>query len=407
MRPLAQRDPVPRGKCGVEVARIVDPEVGQPGTDPRLVHRAVPAMAAGELDVRLEPGLDELGIRLAPAEAGEHADMPALDEAEASGATRDLRELPRQERPSRLAVELRRLGEQKRLAREVHAVPEDIGRDAYLRGPGEEAVDLLAPGGQRHRAVEHRDLARMPPVHLACEREHGTAAERDDDGARRQRLQRPLADEVQGQLSLEDLELGLRERSIDERKRVERAEQQDLPVLAAEQEARPRGAALLVVRPLHLVEHEQLAGLRRHLDGRGDDRSALVDPLLARDEADLLGTHALAETAMRLLGEHPQRAGIDAAARRGELLQSGVRLPGVRRPEVRDDALGLDYTRREGDLDPALGALRRLPRLARALRAARALLPSAMWPTLSHRPTVAAEPGTPGLRVRRGGTCGA
>ena len=83
-----------------------------------------------------------------------------------------------------LAVELRRLGEEQRLAREVDAVPEDVGRDADVGRAGQEAVDLLAPRRERHRAVEHGDPARVQPVHLAREREHGLAAERDDDRAR-------------------------------------------------------------------------------------------------------------------------------------------------------------------------------------------------------------------------------
>ena len=83
--------------------------------------------------------------------------MAALDEPEATRPTRDLRELPRQQVAPRLAVELRRLREEQRLARKVDAVAENVGRDADLRPAGEEAVDLLAPRRERHGAVEHRD----------------------------------------------------------------------------------------------------------------------------------------------------------------------------------------------------------------------------------------------------------
>ena len=119
----------------------------------------------------------------------------------------------------------------------------------------------------------------MAPVHLAREREHRATAERDDDGARREPGECPLADEVEREHALEDLELRLRERVLDERQCVERAEDQDLPVLAREQQSSPRRAAFLVVGPLHLVEHEELAGLGRHLDRGSDDRRALVDAL--------------------------------------------------------------------------------------------------------------------------------
>ena len=71
--------------------------------------------------------------------------------------------------------------------------------------------------------------------------------------------ERALADELERQHALEDLDLGLRERVQDERLGVERAEHEDVAVVAREQEPRPRRAALGVVRPLHLVEHEHLA----------------------------------------------------------------------------------------------------------------------------------------------------
>ena len=79
--------------------------------------------------------------------------------------------------------------------------------------------------------------------------------------------------------------------------------------------------------------------MRRHLDGRADDRCALVDSLLARDETDVLGADPLARAAVRFLREHPQRACVDARALLRELLERGVGLTRVRRPEVRDDAL--------------------------------------------------------------------
>ena len=95
--------------------------------------------------MRLQRRLHELGVGRAPAESGEHADVSALDEAEASGAPGDLRELPRQEVAALLTVELVRLGEEERLAREVHPVAEHVGGDADVGGTREEALDLLAP----------------------------------------------------------------------------------------------------------------------------------------------------------------------------------------------------------------------------------------------------------------------
>ena len=138
-------------------------------------------------------------------------------------------------------------------------MPEDVGRDADLRGAGEEAVDLLAPRGERHRAVEHRNPVGLHPVDLTGEREHRLAAEGDENGAGGQSAKLPLADELERQLPLVHPELGVGKRAPHERERVERAEQPDVLVLPREQKLGPRGATLLVVCPLHLVEDEHLA----------------------------------------------------------------------------------------------------------------------------------------------------
>ena len=126
-------------------------------------------------------------------------------------------------------------------------------------------------------------------------------------------------------------------------------------VLPGEEELGPGGPALLVVRPLHLVEHEHLAPIRRHLDGAAEDRRVLVDPLLARDEADPVGAEQRPESPVRLLREHPQRAGVDAAPLLGEKRERVVGLARVRRAEVRDDCLRLAPPLREADCDAALG----------------------------------------------------
>ena len=108
-----------------------------------------------------------------PRHAGEHADVAALVEAEPPGAPRDLRDLPRLEVAPLLPVELLGLGEEQRLARKVDAVTEHVGRRADLGRAGDEAVDLLAPRRERHRAVEHGDPAGMQLVQLSREPDHG------------------------------------------------------------------------------------------------------------------------------------------------------------------------------------------------------------------------------------------
>ena len=104
---------------------------------------------------------------------------PPRRSPEPTRAPCDLRELPRLERPTVLAVELRRLREEERLAGKVDPVPEHVGRDADVSTAREEAIDLLPPGRQRHRPVEHGDPVGPEPVHLAREGEHGLPAEAD------------------------------------------------------------------------------------------------------------------------------------------------------------------------------------------------------------------------------------
>ena len=171
-----------------------------------------------------------------------------------------------------------------------------------------------------------------------------------------------LADPVERRLPLEEAHLDLRERVPHERQRLDRAEQEDVAVLAAEHEARPRRAALLVLRPLHLVEDERLAAQRRHLGGAAEDRRVLVDALLAGDEPDLPLPQLRRQPPVRLLREHPQRRRVDAAAALDEEAERVVRLAGVRRAEVRDHRLRLGAPLRQADGQLGDRLALRLPR---------------------------------------------
>ena len=246
-----------------------------------------------------------------------------------------------------------------------------------------EALDLEPARRERHRAVEHRDLPRLAAVELAGEREHRAPAERDDDRAGLQALERDRPRPVERRLALEEADLGLGKRVLHERERLDRAEQEDVPVLAGEQQPRPGRAALGVVGPLHLVEHEHLAGERRHLRRAADDRRALVDPLLAGDEADVLGAELCGQAPVRLLGEHPERRREDAAAGLGEELEGRVRLAGVGGTDVGDDRLRLRAPGRQDDLGLRHAEVR--VALGPALAAARPLLATAVLPAGSHR----------------------
>src|SRR5262245_26138083 len=346
---------MPRDESGVELEGILHAEVGELRADPRLVDDAVSDMTSGQGNVRFEGRLDELGFGRPPTDPGQDADMAALYEPETPRAACDLGEFPGQEVAALLPVELRRLREEERLAGEVDPMAEDIGRDADVRGAREKALDLLTSRRERHRAVEDGDPAGVDAVHLTCKREHGAPAERNDDSPGRERPEGSSSDELERQLALEDLQLVPWERAIDEWERIDRSQNEDLAVLAREEETRPRRATLGVVGPLDLVENEELSGVRRHLDRRADDRRTLVDPLFSSDEPYVLGADPVTQAPVRLLREHPQRPGIDARALVRELPQSRMGLPRVRRPEVRDDTLGLDTSRRERDRDPLLG----------------------------------------------------
>ena len=195
------------------------------------------------------------------------------------------------------------------------------------------------------------------------EPDHGATAERDDDSPRPKPNDPTPADPVERRLALEEPHVDLRERMPDERQRLDRSEQQDVAIIAAEHQPRPRRPALVVLRPLHLVEHQRLAAHRRHLRGAADDRRVRVDALLAGDDADALLADLGREAAVRLLREHAQRRRVHAAAGLDEEAQRVVRLARVRRPQVRDDGLRLGRAVGEPDgelcdrLAPRLSAL--------------------------------------------------
>ena len=169
-----------------------------------------------------------------------------------------------------------------------------------------------------------------------------------------------------------------------------------------EQKLRPRRAALLVVRPLHLVEDEHLAVSRRHLDGAAQHRRVLVDPLLARDQPDLL----LAEQRPRAGGAPPARASAAGRRRRRAPARRGTR---ARRASCRSSS-ARGARRRSRAVAAARGAgSRSVPRRASRPRACRH-----RWPVRAVRPGTVAEADANGdygasrngSRATTGGSCG-
>ena len=116
-------------------------------------------------------------------------------------------------------------------------MPENVGGHTDVGGSREEAVDLLASRGERHRPVENGNAARMESIHLAA----GAARRRLNATMRApgQRPERPFADEFERELPLEELQLVLGERALHERERVDGAEKEDLPIPARQEQARP------------------------------------------------------------------------------------------------------------------------------------------------------------------------
>src|SRR5205807_681464 len=202
--PLAQRGLAPRVQRGLELVDARHLEVSELRPQTSGVDDAVALVPARQLDMRRQRSLHELRIRMRPRHAREDADVADLVEAEPAGAAGDLRDLPRLELAPLVPVELLRLGEEQRPAREVHAVAEDVGGRADLRGAGEEAVDLLAARRERHGAVQHRGLAGMVLVQVAGEPDHGATTERDDDRARPQTGDAAAADPLERSLALEE-----------------------------------------------------------------------------------------------------------------------------------------------------------------------------------------------------------
>src|SRR6476469_3226000 len=142
--PVAQRRMPPRVQRRLELVDACHVEVGELGTQATAVDHAVAEVAILDQDVRDESASDELRVGIRPREAGKDAHVAALVEAEASGAAGDLRDLPRLEVTPLAAVELRGLGEEQRLARQVDPVAEYVGRGTHLGAAVDEAVGLLA-----------------------------------------------------------------------------------------------------------------------------------------------------------------------------------------------------------------------------------------------------------------------
>src|SRR5262249_6944074 len=130
--PVAQRGVAPCVERRLELIHPRDVEVGELRAEATRIDDAVAEVPFADRHMGSERSTNELRIRVGPRQTGEDADMAALVEAVPPGASRDLRDLPRLEVAPLLAVELRRLGEEERLAREVDAVAEDVGRGAHL-----------------------------------------------------------------------------------------------------------------------------------------------------------------------------------------------------------------------------------------------------------------------------------
>src|SRR4051794_29448407 len=222
-------------------------EVGELRAKPPRVDDAIAEVAARKLHVRCERRLDETGVGMRPRNARQHPDKAALVEPVAARAPGDLCDLPRFEVAALAAVELLRLREEQRLAREIDAVAEHVGGHAHLGGTGEKPVDLLTTRREWHRAVKHGDASRPQGIQLARKTDHRAPAERDDNRSRPEPGNAFLPEPLERRLALEETDVDLRECMLDEQKRLDRAEQQDVTVLAAEHQPRPRGAALLVL----------------------------------------------------------------------------------------------------------------------------------------------------------------
>ena len=115
------------------------------------------------------------------------------------------------------------------------------------------------------------------------------------------------------------------------------AEQQRfLPAAQMQQAVGEDVAALEIAGELHFVDGDEGGvGLARHRFHRADRiaRARRNDLLLAGDQRDLMRADLLADAAVDLAGEQPERQADQAALMRHHALDGEMRLAGVGRPE--------------------------------------------------------------------------
>jgi len=129
----------------LELVDTRDVQVGELWPQASGVDDAISELAFLDLHAWDQRIAHELRIRMRPRNTGENSDVTALVEAEAAGAACDLRDLPRQEIAALVPVELVGLRKEQRLARQIHAVTQHVGRSTHLGSSGDEPVDLLPP----------------------------------------------------------------------------------------------------------------------------------------------------------------------------------------------------------------------------------------------------------------------
>ena len=131
--PVAQRGVAPRVERRLELVDARDVEVGELRAQAAGVDDAVAELPARIGTCGTSAARTSSGSGSAHGSPVSTPTWPRSWKPKRPGAPRDLRDLPRLEVAPLLAVELRRLGEEQRLAREVDAVAEHVGRCAHLR----------------------------------------------------------------------------------------------------------------------------------------------------------------------------------------------------------------------------------------------------------------------------------
>ena len=259
----------------------------------------------------------------------------------AAGAAGDLRHLGGIELAELVAVELAVRGEGDVVDVEVEPHADGVGGDEVIDVAGLVERDLGVARARRQRAEHHRGAAALAADQLG-DRVDLVGREGDDGGAPRQARDLLFAGEGELRQARAGEHVHAGQQPLDHAAHGGGAEQQRLLAAAPVEHAVGEDvAALEIGGELDLVDgHERHVEVARHRLDRGDPEARIrrLDLLLAGDQRDLVGAHALHALVVDLAREQPQRQPDDAGRMGQHALDGEMGLAGIGRAEHGGDA---------------------------------------------------------------------